>query len=156
VKDDIVMTHGELLVSQDVTILSVPARTPTISGNGVSRVFEIAAGANVALHNLNITGSVPDLREPFSFGKGSRARVAAAETDALSENNLVPFRAKNRLVFIAGQSALTRPPKQTNSNDEGRLADETCDYDTGGSGSVARWCGAGEGGSDRHKLHHKR
>jgi hypothetical protein len=56
VKDAIVLTHGELLVSQDVTIQSVAARTPTISGNGVSRVFEIAAGANVALQNLHITG----------------------------------------------------------------------------------------------------
>jgi hypothetical protein len=83
VKAAIVLTHGELLVSQDVTILSVPARTPTISGNSVSRVFEIAA--NVALQNLNITGSAPDLREPFSFKKVSRAQVAAAETDGLSE-----------------------------------------------------------------------
>ena len=54
VKDPIVLTHGELVVSQNVTILSVPARTPTISGNGTSRVFEISAGASVSLENLNI------------------------------------------------------------------------------------------------------
>src|SRR5437870_4436087 len=39
IKDPIVLTQGELIVSQNVTILSVPAQTPTISGNGISRVF---------------------------------------------------------------------------------------------------------------------
>src|SRR6516164_2574606 len=36
----IVLTLGELVVSQSVTIESVPAQTPTISGNRTSRVFE--------------------------------------------------------------------------------------------------------------------
>ena len=54
IKNPIVLSLGELVVSQSVTIESVPARTPTISGGGISRVFEISAGANVTLDNLNI------------------------------------------------------------------------------------------------------
>jgi hypothetical protein len=53
-KNPIVLTLGELVVSESVTIESVPARTPTISGDGISQVFEISAGANVKLDNLNI------------------------------------------------------------------------------------------------------
>jgi hypothetical protein len=54
VKAPIVLTHGELILSQNVTIASVPASTPTISGDAISRVFEISTGANVSLENLNI------------------------------------------------------------------------------------------------------
>ena len=54
IKSPIVLSLGELVVSQSVTIESVPARTPTISGDGISRVFEISAGANVTLDNVNI------------------------------------------------------------------------------------------------------
>jgi len=54
IKSPIVLTHGELVLNNSVTILSVPSRTPTISGDGISRVFEIAPGANVSLDNLNI------------------------------------------------------------------------------------------------------
>src|SRR5713101_2445871 len=50
----IVLTHGELVLSQNVTIKSVPTQTPTISGNGMSRIFEISAGAQVVLDNLNL------------------------------------------------------------------------------------------------------
>src|SRR5262245_10908924 len=35
----IVLTHGELVVNQNVTIESVPAQTPTISGDAMSRIF---------------------------------------------------------------------------------------------------------------------
>lgn len=42
IKNPIVLSLGELVVSQSVTIESVPARTPTISGDGISRVFEIS------------------------------------------------------------------------------------------------------------------
>jgi hypothetical protein len=56
VKDPIVLTNGELVVNQKVTILSVPSRTATISGDGISRVFEVSSGASVRLQNLNITG----------------------------------------------------------------------------------------------------
>ena len=54
VKSPIVLTQGELVLSDNVTIESVPARTPTISGDGISRVFEISAGVTVSLMNLNI------------------------------------------------------------------------------------------------------
>ena len=54
IKNPIVLSLGELVVNQNVTIESVPSRTPTISGDGISRVFEISAGANVTLDNLNI------------------------------------------------------------------------------------------------------
>src|SRR2546423_8087671 len=50
----IVLTHGELVLSQSVTIKSVSAQTPTISGNAMSRIFEVSAGANVVLTNLNL------------------------------------------------------------------------------------------------------
>ena len=56
VKGDIVLTHGELILNHDVTIQSVPSRTPTISGDGQSRVFEVAPSAHVKLVGLNITG----------------------------------------------------------------------------------------------------
>ena len=39
IKSPIVLTHGELVVNQNVTIESVPSRTPTISGDGISRRF---------------------------------------------------------------------------------------------------------------------
>src|SRR5262245_30472644 len=56
IKDPIVLTQGELLLSHNVTIRSVPARTPTISGGGLSRIFEIGPGAQVTLSNLRLTG----------------------------------------------------------------------------------------------------
>ncbi len=56
IKSPIVLTHGELVLNNNVTIESVPSRTPTISGDGMSRVFEISAGASVSLINLNLTG----------------------------------------------------------------------------------------------------
>ncbi|WP_068415160.1 hypothetical protein [Planctomyces sp. SH-PL62] len=56
VRAPIVLTQGELILSRDVTIMSVPSRTPTISGGGASRVFEVAAGAHVNLVNLNLIG----------------------------------------------------------------------------------------------------
>src|SRR5215467_3568193 len=49
IKDPIVLTNGELLLSQDVTIESVPAQTPMISGDNLSRIFEVASGARVTL-----------------------------------------------------------------------------------------------------------
>src|SRR5262249_13030544 len=54
IKAPILLTHGELVVSQNVTVKSVPAQTPTISGNGMSRIFEISAGVNVVLENLKL------------------------------------------------------------------------------------------------------
>src|SRR5262249_6804073 len=54
VMNPIVLTHGELVLSQDVTITSVPSPTPTISGGGQSRIFEIAPGATVTLTDLKL------------------------------------------------------------------------------------------------------
>jgi hypothetical protein len=62
IKDPIVLTHGELVVSQNVTIAAPSTNRPTnkdvgivISGDGTSRVFEVAAGATVTLENLILT-----------------------------------------------------------------------------------------------------
>ena len=54
IKNPILLAGGELLLNQNVTIESVPARTPTINGGAGSRLFEIAAGTNVTLDNLNL------------------------------------------------------------------------------------------------------
>jgi predicted outer membrane repeat protein len=56
IKGPIVLNQGELILSRDVTIESVPSRTPTISGGATSRIFEVAAGAQVSLVNLKISG----------------------------------------------------------------------------------------------------
>ena len=74
VKSPIVLTLGELLLNKNVTIKSVPSQTPTISGDGLSRVFEISAGATVGLINLDLTGGVgiannPD-GSPVDVGNG--------------------------------------------------------------------------------------
>src|SRR5438876_662020 len=56
VKDTpIVLTQGELLLNQDVTIRGAGEVSETISGGGASRVFEVAAGAHVSLLNLTIS-----------------------------------------------------------------------------------------------------
>ncbi len=52
----ITLSSGELLLSKALTISGPATGTQTISGGGVSRVFEIAAGTQVALANLTITG----------------------------------------------------------------------------------------------------
>jgi hypothetical protein len=50
----ILLNNGELLLDQDVTIETSGSTPATISGEGSTRVFEIAGGANVTLVNLNI------------------------------------------------------------------------------------------------------
>jgi hypothetical protein len=52
----IVLTQGELLLTHDVTIEPLKGGPQTISGNNLSRVFELAPGASVSLSNLTITG----------------------------------------------------------------------------------------------------
>jgi hypothetical protein len=52
----VVLSHGELLLSQDVTIEAVGQAPVTISGGGAARVFEVAPSAHVSLVNLAITG----------------------------------------------------------------------------------------------------
>src|SRR5262245_6320449 len=55
VQSGIVLTQGELVLNQNVTIETASNQQITISGGGNSRVFEVAAGANVTLANLAIT-----------------------------------------------------------------------------------------------------
>ena len=53
----ITLTQGELLLGQKgLTIKSVGNAPRTISGGGISRIFEVAPGASVTLSNLTITG----------------------------------------------------------------------------------------------------
>lgn len=52
----IVLTHGELLLNQDVTITGLLNVPETISGDGTSRVFEVAQGAHVTLRDVVVTG----------------------------------------------------------------------------------------------------
>ncbi|HEY2840503.1 MAG TPA: hypothetical protein VGJ26_15205, partial [Pirellulales bacterium] len=53
----ITLTQGELLLSQTgLTIKSAGNASVTISGNSISRVFEVAGGADVTLSNVLITG----------------------------------------------------------------------------------------------------
>src|SRR6266852_1446206 len=57
VKDTpIVLTQGELLLTQSVTIEGVSNVDETVSGGGTSRIFEVAAGATVTIENLTLTG----------------------------------------------------------------------------------------------------
>ncbi len=52
------LTNGELQVNEDVTIEAVGGGMASISANGNSRVFLVAAGANVNLIGLDICGGV--------------------------------------------------------------------------------------------------
>ena len=57
----IVLTNGELLLNNNLTIDgSALAGGITISGNGASRVFEVAGGATVVLQGLTITNGYAD------------------------------------------------------------------------------------------------
>jgi hypothetical protein len=51
----ITLTSGQLLISDGVTIEGPGASELSISGNNSSRIFEIAAGQNVAISGLTIT-----------------------------------------------------------------------------------------------------
>jgi len=52
----ITLSSGELLLTKNLTISGPAGAAQSISGGGVSRVFEIASGAQVTLTNLMITG----------------------------------------------------------------------------------------------------
>src|SRR5262249_11449745 len=56
VKSGIVLTQGELLLNQNVALRSAGNHHITISGDGLSRVFEVTPGAQVSLSNLVLTG----------------------------------------------------------------------------------------------------
>lgn len=77
IKGPIVLTQGELILSRDVTIESVPSRTPTISGGATSRIFEVAAGAQVSLVNLKISGGngLADNTDGATFADGNGGAI---------------------------------------------------------------------------------
>lgn len=90
---DIVLTQGELYLAHNVTIEST-GPVPTISGNNMSRVFEVAYGANVALLNLDVTqgNAVAGNSNPFSsgwngLGGGVLNEGTLAVTDCTVSNN---------------------------------------------------------------------
>jgi hypothetical protein len=66
----ITLTHGELILrQQNLTITTEAGQPPvTISGGGLSRVFEVASGAQVTLSNLVITGGNGVANNPVSNG----------------------------------------------------------------------------------------
>jgi hypothetical protein len=51
----IVLTQGELVLTQSVTIRGTGTVAQPISGGGTSRIFEIEAGATVTMENLTLT-----------------------------------------------------------------------------------------------------
>ena len=52
----ITLTSGQLTIDKDLTILGPGADALTISANNASRVFFIAAGSQVAISGLTLTG----------------------------------------------------------------------------------------------------
>jgi hypothetical protein len=56
VQDGIVLTQGELLLNQNVAVRSAGSHVIAISGDGRSRVFEVASGAQVSISQLILTG----------------------------------------------------------------------------------------------------
>jgi hypothetical protein len=107
VKAPIVLTHGELLLSHNVTIRSVPARTPTISGGGLSRVFEIAPGAQATLSNLSLTGGKSSQGGAVFIGGTADLTL---DSDILSGNQAVGDVHGNALggaVYISAGASLT-------------------------------------------------
>jgi predicted outer membrane repeat protein len=84
----ITLTQGELvLTQQDLTIRSASADHPVaISGNNLSRILEVAGGANVTLSNVVITGGVALADNPAGdatqdgFGGGALVDAAASLT----------------------------------------------------------------------------
>src|SRR5262249_46097711 len=55
VKSGIVLTQGELLLTQNVAIRSAGNHQVRISGDHLSRVFQVAPGAQLSLSNLILT-----------------------------------------------------------------------------------------------------
>ena len=65
----IVLTHGELVLNLDMTIRAAGDDPATISGGGTSRIFEIAAGANVELRGLNLIDGNGTANNPAGSGR---------------------------------------------------------------------------------------
>ncbi len=54
----IILTQGQLMVSQSLTIDGLGADKLTISGNAASRIFDIGSGATVTISDLTLTGGL--------------------------------------------------------------------------------------------------
>ena len=59
----ITLTSGELLIDKDLTIIGPGAASLAISGNDVSRVFDIASGVTVSIYGVTI-------RDGYTSGSG--------------------------------------------------------------------------------------
>jgi hypothetical protein len=92
----ITLSQGELILNQNGLTIQTSSGQATISGGGVSRVVEIAAGANVTMNNLTITGGdalIGDLNNPYE-GRGGGIVVdvggALTMTGCTVTNNNAP------------------------------------------------------------------
>src|SRR5205085_4182415 len=84
----IVLTQGELLLSQNVAIKSAGNHQIMISGGGLSRVFEVAAGAQVSLSDLSLTGG-DGVASPTgsNLGDGSGGAILVDSGSTLAVSN---------------------------------------------------------------------
>jgi hypothetical protein len=64
VQHGITLTHGELILTQQNLTIESEANPVTISGGNVSRVFEVASGAQVTLANVIISGGTSFANNP--------------------------------------------------------------------------------------------
>src|SRR4051812_38107522 len=82
----ITLTGGELLLNQrNLTVKNAAAPNPvTVSGNPLSRVFEVAAGASVTLSNLTITGGTGLTGNPDDLHEGRGGGVVVDEGATLT------------------------------------------------------------------------
>jgi hypothetical protein len=62
VSGTIKLTSGEMLITDSVTISGPGANKLAVSGNDISRIFDVAAGLNVAINGLTITHGSPSVR----------------------------------------------------------------------------------------------
>ena len=58
---DTISLSGELVITKNLTIAGLGADHLTISGSGVSRVFDIASGETLSLSKLAVTGGSADV-----------------------------------------------------------------------------------------------
>ena len=90
----ITLTQGELVLTQrNLTIETKAGKPPvTISGGGISRIFEVAAGAQITLSNLTITGGNGLADNPAGDasqdGSGGGIVVEAAATLTVRDSTL--------------------------------------------------------------------
>jgi hypothetical protein len=64
----IVLTQGELVLNHSVTVEAVGNKLETIRGGGMSRIFEIAGGANVTIEGLTIIAGNGVAQNPSGTG----------------------------------------------------------------------------------------